>query len=213
MRTRIPLARPIAPAGPKPRGRPRPRGIGPGEVLVVIAVLGVVALLLMLGLTRSREVARSASCARNLRQIGIALELYEQATRQLPHVPPLVDGGDGRGRGPLALMLDQFGVPSLAVLDPQAAPPSNDALEPAIEGYLPGFVCPSDPIATSRTFPAPVNYRANAGSRTDGRLGQNAQRDAAQSDPQLGSRHLASQVGPGGQRQAGPPGPTLSPSL
>ncbi|QDV36687.1 DUF1559 family PulG-like putative transporter [Tautonia plasticadhaerens] len=172
MRTRIsyaPVARP--PGIPhRSRSRFRPRGIGPGEVLVVVAVLGIVALLLMLGLTRSREVARSASCARNLRQIGIALGLYEQATGRLPAVPPLGQA-EGPARGPLASMLDQFGVPDLGGLDPQAAPPSNDSGERSVEAYLPGFVCPSDPIATSRAFPAPVNYRANTGTRTDGRLG------------------------------------------
>jgi type II secretory pathway pseudopilin PulG len=139
-------------------------------VLVVIVVFGIIALLLMLGLTRSREVARSATCSRNLQQIGVALGLYEQATGQLPYVDSL-RGMEASSGGPLALMLDQFGVPGLDAIDPGAEPPSNRSGEPAVESYVPGFVCPSDPIATSRAFPAPVNYRANTGNRTEGRLG------------------------------------------
>jgi type II secretory pathway pseudopilin PulG len=139
-------------------------------VLVVIVIFGIVALLLMLGLTRSREVARSATCSRNLQQIGIALGLYEQATGQFPYVASL-NGIEANTGGPLGLMLNQFGVPGLNVIDPEAAPPSNESGEPAVEAYVPGFVCPSDPIATSRVFPAPVNYRANTGIGTDGQLG------------------------------------------
>lgn len=46
------------------------------ELLVVIAVLGVLAALLAPALAASRCRARSAACASNLRQIGVALQLY-----------------------------------------------------------------------------------------------------------------------------------------
>ncbi len=46
------------------------------EVLVVIAILGVLSSLLLPALARARHCARSATCTSNLRQVGVAAQLY-----------------------------------------------------------------------------------------------------------------------------------------
>ena len=48
------------------------------ELLIVIAIIGILAALLLPVMGRAKEAGRSAACLNNLHQIGIALQLYVQ---------------------------------------------------------------------------------------------------------------------------------------
>lgn len=48
------------------------------EALVVIAIVGLLAGLLLPGLARARGLGQSTSCLGNLRQVGVALQVYVQ---------------------------------------------------------------------------------------------------------------------------------------
>jgi prepilin-type N-terminal cleavage/methylation domain-containing protein/prepilin-type processing-associated H-X9-DG protein len=54
------------------------------ELLVVIAIIGVLVALLLPAVQSARESARRASCASNLNQIGVALQSFHAAHKELP---------------------------------------------------------------------------------------------------------------------------------
>ena len=57
------------------------------ELLVCIAIIGTLAALLLPVLSRAREAGRATACLSNLRQMGIALQLYAQDNNnRLPYM-------------------------------------------------------------------------------------------------------------------------------
>jgi prepilin-type N-terminal cleavage/methylation domain-containing protein len=136
------------------------------ELLVVLAIVGVLIALTLAAVQRVREAAKRTDCLNRLRQQGLAVLHYESVTGRLPpgavqgpfpelNVPPQV----GHGMWVFLLPhLDQAPVANLYRLDLSYDHPGN---QPAATARLAVLVCPNADPARVEEF-APAGFGAAA---------------------------------------------------
>jgi prepilin-type N-terminal cleavage/methylation domain-containing protein len=157
--------------GPTSPGR-GPRAFTLVELLVVIAVIGILVSLILPAVFSTREASRRVNCTNNLRQIGLALQHCHESTESFP--PGGIEWRPPNDPSKRQLAWCVFLLPYLEQqtlydqLDLSQAfdSPAN---APAAAMILPVFICPSSPRGAQRVDErGPCDYGGIYGERIQG---------------------------------------------
>jgi prepilin-type N-terminal cleavage/methylation domain-containing protein len=141
---------------------PARSGFSLTEVLVVLAILGLLAAVIVPAVQKARESARRVECSSRIAQLGRALHNFESANRKFPSA---AGGVSDPGYG-----LDQF-APHVRLLPYIEQKPLFDSVNLSAgvsfsvvptprnlaEQKIAAFLCPSDPVSIGN------NYRCSTG--------------------------------------------------
>ena len=182
----------------------RRRGLSLIEVLVIILIIAVLIALLLFAVQSAREAARRLQCGNNLKQLGLALALYDGASGSLPWGQGPVGWNDWSAQAMLLPHIEQVALYNAA----NFADIPNSADGPCRPGFaanltvqqvqIASFLCPSDVDRLVVEF-GHNNYAANAGatplfynaSRQDGLFGW-----CGNASDRASSKNLGIGVGP-----------------
>lgn len=148
------------------------RGFTVIELLVVVAIIGILAGLLLPAISQARESARRAACLNNLRQIQLGTQHYELFFKVLPaalvtktfhpvtHLPQTLSDISVQAR--LLPHLDAKNLFLKINFDVRHSDPSNAFARKTRVGV---FCCPSDPASQiPQHIGGQINYVGNSGS-------------------------------------------------
>ena len=123
------------------------RGFTLVELLVVVAIIGILIALLLPAVQMARESARRTRCANNLHQIGIAMQVYHDRYQAFPASWADADEGSTWGRN-LLPFIEQANIWKQWAMNRPVIDPLNKSLTATA---IPLYKCttsPSEPVYT-----------------------------------------------------------------
>lgn len=133
------------------------------EILVCVAVVGLLTAILLPAVQHAREAARRVSCAANLKNVGVAIHQVHEAKGRFPggEGPPL----DASYIVQILPFLEQRPLFDSINMDRSRHTLIGSENATAMITKVPGFLCPSDLSRSAENFLAPPapNYAANFG--------------------------------------------------
>jgi prepilin-type N-terminal cleavage/methylation domain-containing protein/prepilin-type processing-associated H-X9-DG protein len=134
------------------------------ELLVVIAVIGVLIALLLPAVQKVREAASRTSCTNNLKQLGLALHNFENTNGKFPSGSPEVFQDESGYLSPQVQILPYLEQDNTYRLFDLNMGPFDEVNVIAATQKPKVFLCPSDPFQGAESIMGWTNYHANCGS-------------------------------------------------
>jgi len=154
------------------------------ELVVVIAIIGILMALLLPAVQAAREAARRVQCINHLRQLGLAAHNYHDACKSFPpglNQSQYPSSPQYRGTSLFAFLLPYMEQTPLAQSWDFAAPMNNTSGGAAARSatVIATYLCPSDiisanPVLDQNAYYAMTSYGGNAGRRSYVPPGQGA---------------------------------------
>jgi type II secretory pathway pseudopilin PulG len=143
------------------------------QLLVILAILGILLGLLLPAVAKARQAAARAASVNNLKQIGIAVHSYHDVYNKLP------PGRDANGYSAAAQVLPFLEQDNVYRMIDFKLPADGGANAKARKVVIKTFLSPLDPVPSVRPDAGPTNYLFCAGSRpalagNDGVFGQDS---------------------------------------
>ena len=141
------------------------RGFTLIELVVVVAIIGLLISLLLPAVQRVREVANRTSCQNNVKQLGLAVHQFNDTYNHLPPLWLWLRPRPGDIPGHVGAPLHYQLLPFLEQTALYESATSINSWFDMAGTVVPVFLCPSDPTAPSNTVGyhkyAPCSYAGN----------------------------------------------------